>query len=377
MFTTHGARIHTSALAERERLWQRHRVASAAIASVIGILATSVGAGLGIRHMQKTGVSVVSVSGLTLLVVGLALLGYVAVIAWRGIRGWRRLAILPVGALGLVVMWSVAIAVMFTYVPRTALGSATPADGGLHYTDVTLQSTDGIRLSAWVIPSTNRAAVVLLHGAGENRTATLPQAVVLARHGYGVLMLDARGQGRSGGRGMDAGWYGDADVGGAVAFLQHRPDVDPARIAVLGLSMGAEEAIGAAGSNRAIRAVIAEGATQRTAADKAGWLPGGFSGTVQRGLDQLTYAVTGLLSSAPTPITLHRAIAKATETPFLLIAAGRVKDETRSATHLQSAAPDRVQVWTAPGASHTHALSADPQEWEARVTAFLTASLGS
>jgi hypothetical protein len=37
---------------------------------------------------------------------------------------------------------------------------------------------------------------VLLPGAGSTRTAVLPQAAVLARHGYGALLLDTRGHGR-------------------------------------------------------------------------------------------------------------------------------------------------------------------------------------
>ena len=210
----------------------------------------------------------------------------------------------------LAVAISLALAVMFTFVPRTHLASTTPADRGLAYSDVTFPATDGITLSAWMNPSTNHAAVILLHGAGSNRTATLAQAVVLARHGYGVLMVDARGQGRSGGRGMDIGWYGDQDTGGALVFLQHRSDVDQMRIAILGLSMGGEEAIGAAAAHRAVRAVIAEGATQRTAVNKSGWLPGGFAGTIQRGLDRLTYGMTAVLTPARQPIPLHDAIAK-------------------------------------------------------------------
>ncbi len=175
---------------------------------------------------------------------------------------------------------------------------------------------------------------------------------------------------------MDLGWYGDADVTAAATFLQHRPEIDPARIAVLGLSMGGEEAIGAAAAGHGIHAVVAEGATQRTAADKAGWLPGGVTGAAQRGIDWLTYTVTDLLTSAPRPSTLHDAIAKAAGTPFLLIAAGRVRDETRAAGYFQTAAPDRVEVWTVPGATHTHALSAHPQDWETRVTTFLGRALG-
>jgi dienelactone hydrolase len=169
---------------------------------------------------------------------------------------------------------------------------------GLTYRDVTFAASDGVRLSAWYVPSTNHAAVVAVPGSGSTRTGTLDQAAVLAGHGYGVLMADPRGQGRSGGRAMDAGWYGDRDIGAAVTFLQHQPGVDPNRVGVLGLSMGGEEAIGAT-ANPAIRAVVAEGATHRTAADKAGYLPGGITGAMQRGMDRLTYAAAALVSSRP------------------------------------------------------------------------------
>jgi pimeloyl-ACP methyl ester carboxylesterase len=355
----------------------RHSAANALIAGVFGTLATGFGAGLGIRHLQKTGVAIESLLGLVVLVAGLALLGFAIVTAWRALRSWWRLILLPAGALCLAVAMSLALAVMFTFVPRTQLGSTTPADRGLAYSDVTFPATDGITLSAWMIPSTNHAAIILLNGAGSNRTATLAQAVVLARHGYGVLMVDARGQGRSSGRGMDIGWYGDQDTGGAVVFLQHRSDVDQTRIAILGLSMGGEEAVGAAAAaDRAVRAVIAEGATQRTAVDKSGWLPGGFAGTIQRGLDRLTYGMTALLTPARQPIPLHDAIAKSGGTSFLLIAAGREPDETKAANYFRSAAPDRVSVWTAPGANHAGALDTDPQQWESHVITFLDRALG-
>src|SRR4051794_35240236 len=107
----------------------------------------------------------------------------------------------------------------------------------------------------------------LRRGAGSTRSDVLDHAIVLARHGYGVLLFDARGHGRSGGRAMDFGWYGDWDVAAAVSYLQRRADVDPDRMAAVGMSMGGEEAIGAAASLPALRAVVAEGATNRTSAD--------------------------------------------------------------------------------------------------------------
>src|SRR5690606_16506366 len=98
------------------------------------------------------------------------------------------------------------------------------------HTSLAVETADGVRLAAWYVPSTNRAAVVLLHGAGSTRSNVLRHAAVLADNGYGVLLLDARGHGESEGRAMDFGWWGDADVTAAVEALAGRADVDPDRI---------------------------------------------------------------------------------------------------------------------------------------------------
>jgi hypothetical protein len=96
--------------------------------------------------------------------------------------------------------------------------------------------------------------------------------------------------------------------------------------------MGGEDAVGAAAVNPSIRAVVAKGATHRTAAEKAGYLPDGITGTIQRGIDKLTYRVVALFSSAPEPRTLHSAITRAPRTPFLLIAGGNAIDEPEAVT---------------------------------------------
>jgi fermentation-respiration switch protein FrsA (DUF1100 family) len=354
-----------------------HPRSVAVIAAVVGAFATAVGAGLGVRHLVEAGVTGTSVLGLAVLLVGLVLVVYAWRVAWRGLRRWRRLWLVPITVVALAGMWSVAVGTSLAVAPRNDLGSSTPADQGLTYTDVTLRTSDGVRLSAWYVPSANSAAVVTLPGSGSTRTGTLVQSAVLARHGFGVLLVDPRGQGRSGGQAMDAGWYGDRDVAAAVAVLRHRPGVDADRIGGLGLSMGGEEAIGAAASNPGIRAVVAEGATHRTAADKAGFLPGGVNGALQRGLDRVTYGVAALFSPAPTPPPLHTAVARATATPFLLIAGGDAVDEAEAAGYLRTAAPDRVQVWTVPRAAHTQGLATAPEEWTARVTEFFDRALGT
>jgi pimeloyl-ACP methyl ester carboxylesterase len=203
----------------------------------------------------------------------------------------------------------------------------------------------------------------------------LDHAAVLARHGYGVLLADARGHGRSGGRAMDFGWFGDEDIAAALDFLAARAEVDPTRLAVLGLSMGGEEAIGAAATDARIRAVVAEGATNRTAADGE-WLADafGFRGWLQQRVDEVTEGVTDLLTEADPPVALRTAVARA-DRPVLLVTAGDVRDELRAATWIQRGAPDDVTIWEVADTGHTGALMTHPDEWERRVTAFLEAAL--
>ncbi len=345
-------------------------------ALIAGWLAVVVGAGF-LPHLVKAGATLVALAGVAALAAGIVLVVAGAVMVLHG----RRLPARIGGAVGVVVVtllaaWVATPAVMATNVPRPALG-ATPASVGLVAEDVTLTTTDGVTLAGWYVPARSGAAVVLRHGAGSTRSNVLDQAAVLARHGYGVLAVDARGHGASGGRAMDFGWYGDEDIDAATRFLAARPEVGTGRIAVVGLSMGGEEAIGASATNPLIAAVVAEGATARTAADEA-WLSDeyGVRGAFQEVLEKAQDGVTDVLTSAPVPTSLHAAIAGSGATPYLLITAGRLQVEAEAAAFLAGAAPDRVTVWTVPDAGHTGGLGTAPAEWEQRVTDFLASALG-
>jgi pimeloyl-ACP methyl ester carboxylesterase len=353
----------------------RHPVLAAVVALGVGMAAAAAGAGIGIRYLQKTGLTLETVIGLTLLALGLMLLGYAAAVAWKALHRWWRLTLVPVTLVVLVLVASAAVAVTYAVVPPTALGAGTPADEGLQYRDVTFTTRDGVELSAWYVPSRNGAAVVLEHGSGSTRTTTIRHAGVLARHGYGVLMMDARGHGRSGGAGMDLGWYGDQDTAAAVTFLSRQHDVVPTRIGVVGLSMGGEEAIGAAGADSRIRAVVAEGATGRTAADNEDLRPADYASTLERGLDSYMYGLTDLLTEASPPASLRSSVAAASDTEFLLVAAGTVQKEGLAAASMRNADPQRVKVWTVPDAGHMQALGTAPFQWEHRVVGFLDKQL--
>jgi fermentation-respiration switch protein FrsA (DUF1100 family) len=349
-----------------------------AAALVLGLASSAVGVGIGAPHVAKDGPLVITVAGVVAGAAGVVLLIGGIVSMTRARRGWRRFAIAPPAiVVSLVTLWCLGFSIAATNVPRTAVGSTTPADHGVAFDDVTFRTADDVLLSGWYIPSANGAAVVLLHGAGSTRSGVLDHAVVLARHGYGVLLFDARGHGRSAGRAMDFGWYGDLDTDGAIGFLADAPGTDPDRIAAIGLSMGGEEALGAFAANARIRSVIAEGATNRVAADKA-WLVDehGWRGAIQRGIDTALYAMADLLTAAEPPVTLRRAVELAAPRRALLIAGGAVPDEVAAARHIQAGSPSTVDVWEVPGTGHTDALATHHDDWASRVTAFLADTIG-
>ena len=87
---------------------------------------------------------------------------------------------------------------------------------------------------------------------------------MLARHGYGVLLFDRRGEGDSEGEPNSWGWGGDTDIKAAIAYLQRRPDVDPDRIGGIGLSVGGEMMIETAAETDELAAVVSEGAGARS-----------------------------------------------------------------------------------------------------------------
>jgi uncharacterized protein len=219
------------------------------------------------------------------LVTGLVLLIWGAAMLVRAVQGWWRLLAIP-AALALLwfVLFPLTMAVFATNRPRGALGSATPANYGLAYRNVAFHTADGVQLSGWYIPPRNGAAVLLLPGAGSTRAAVLAQGAVLARHGYGALLLDGRGHGRSGGHAMDFGWWGGPDIAAAVSFLDRQPGIRPGKIALLGESMGGEQALAAMGTDPRIRAAVGEGVTGQQLADH-GWMMHGITGVLDTGME--------------------------------------------------------------------------------------------
>jgi len=126
------------------------------------------------------------------------------------------------------------------------------------YQQITLTTQDGVRLSAWYLPSQNGAAIILLHGYKADHAQMFPVAAMLVRHGYGVILPDLRGHGQSEGEEITFGYHERRDVQAIYQYLITQPKVDAERIGVLGNSMGSAIAISYAAENPEIKAVVAQ-----------------------------------------------------------------------------------------------------------------------
>jgi fermentation-respiration switch protein FrsA (DUF1100 family) len=204
------------------------------------------------------------------------------------------------------------------------------------------------------------------------RQGKLAQARMLARHGYGVLLLDARGYDGSDGDPNLFGWDGAKDIDAAVAWLQTRPEVEDSRIGGIGFSVGGEMMLQAAASKPQLRAVVSEGAGARSVREDLirgprGWLaiP---EATVQ------TAAVAVLSGTLPPP-SLEQLASRIAPRPLFLIYAGRgAGGEELNADYYAAAAQPKT-LWKIDEAGHVGGLTARPQEYEQRVIGFFDRAL--
>jgi fermentation-respiration switch protein FrsA (DUF1100 family) len=121
-------------------------------------------------------------------------------------------------------------------------------------------TTDGVVLRGWYLapeprPAEGQRAPGLIWFYGNMETVAFigPLLRDLRPPGTGMVVLDYRGYGESDSTATEQGVYRDADA--AWQFLTQRPEIDAARIAVYGRSVGSVPALYLA-TTRPVRAVI-------------------------------------------------------------------------------------------------------------------------
>lgn len=132
------------------------------------------------------------------------------------------------------------------------------AELGLHPEHLEIHSFDGTSISALFIPSRNGATVLMLHGFFGGRVYELEAAKMLHDHGFGAVLVDMRGRGKSGGDWITFGRDDVRDLSAVLDYIVENHDVDPARIGAIGPSHGGAMAILVAAADERVKAVIAD-----------------------------------------------------------------------------------------------------------------------
>jgi uncharacterized protein len=348
--------------------------ARAALAMTFGAIGVATGVP-GAYYLSKGAAEGDHWTGLLALVAGVVLIVSGPVTLWRHrsreVSWKRRYTRRTATGLGIVLIGPVLFAAIvfpvgFPYIYTHAGRIVENPTLGVPYESVHFTTSDSLELTGYYVRSQNRAAVVLY--PGQSRSA---EARMLIRHGYGVLLVDARGQGRSEG---DIGrWNGYRDLIAAASYLQGRPDVDPGRVGGFGFSIGGEQLLEAAARSRAFAAVVSEGAGSQVGKEPG--LTGIAKVLAAPALAVMTASMTVFQNDGP-PSPIEQRIGRIAPRPvFLIYADPGMGGESDLQPTFFAAAGKPKELWKVPGAEHTGGLDAQPAEYERRVTGFLDRAL--
>ena len=306
--------------------------------------------------------------------VGLLGLGVVTALRTRSTEGplWRRVGRRALLGVAGFLMVPIVLIAGYGYVTTHVGRAVVPPDHlGVAHEDVTFETADGLDLHGWYIPSRNGAAVIAFPG----RNGPQKPARILAKHGYGVLLFDRRGEGESEGDPNSWGWGGEADIKAAIAYLKTREDVDPARIGGIGNSVGGEMMIEAAADTDDLKAIVSEGAGARSTKEDMDEGDGSFAKATLGFAMSVAKTATVAVSSNQMPPPDLEDLAAEVEQPMLLIAAPIKGVGERLNRDYDAAAGANSTLWEIPESTHVGGLEARPEEWEQRVFGFFDEAL--
>ena len=266
-----------------------------------------------------------------------------------------------------------AAAVSFVVIGgRMIAGAPAPvASGaaGLAAEDVAFTGSRGVLLHGWLVPAAQpAAAVVLMHGLGEDRRAMLDRAQFLNRAGHAVLLFDFQGHGDSDGGTASFGLFESYDAAAAVAFMRERyPGV---AVVALGRSLGGAACL-LAQPPLDVDGMIVESTWPSLEAWVAGKLTlrfGTFGDLLTGPFVAQTEWRLGIDADMLRPI----ARASAVQAPVLLMSGAEDPTATSRQTlflYAQLARPDGIWLVGAAAQQDLHAFA--PAEYEQRVLRFI------
>jgi fermentation-respiration switch protein FrsA (DUF1100 family) len=124
----------------------------------------------------------------------------------------------------------------YVYYPEPVL-AADPGAIGLQFDSVSFETTDGVKLHGWFVPSDEARGVILFcHGNAGNISHRMESIRIFHRLGLNVFIFDYRGYGQSEGKPTEHGTYEDAVA--AWRYLIKERQFAANQVIVFGRSLG-------------------------------------------------------------------------------------------------------------------------------------------
>lgn len=240
--------------------------------------------------------------------------------------------------------------------------SPDPASVGLRFENVTY----GDGLPAWFVAGApGRPVIVVVHGYGGNRTATVEVGPPFHQLGYGLLFVDLGyvwGERRYSGGGREA-----AEVEQALRWVEANAG---APAVLLGFSGGALASLTAVARGSRPAAVVADSGFLGFRSVVA------FRAHVPRAVTNLLPVLYPLFSNGGHVVDLAREVG---DRPFgapALVIQGAADRTTPPADGPALARLTGGRLWLLPGVAHTKAFDADRAAYVARVDEFIRSAVG-
>lgn len=246
---------------------------------------------------------------------------------------------------------------------------------------VTFESTDGQPRGGWFVPAPDTTpgpwpAVALVYGYGGYKEQMVGYAQLLHAGGFATLMFDMQGSGTTRGLPITLGYKERYDLSGACRYLASRGDVDPGRIGVLGVSMGAATALLAAAEEPLIKAVVSDSAYASIERMIRPGLEAFLGRAAVPFAPLIIWHAENITGAHASDIVPEYAVTELGDRPLLVI---HGQDDqliaVESAHRIYAAAPGPKELWIVPNCAHADAPAVAPQEYEERVVDFFRRSL--
>jgi len=245
----------------------------------------------------------------------------------------------------------------------------TPESFNLKYENVSFESSDGLKLKGWFLPSNkSKNTIIVMHGYPTNKADVLPFSMFLLKK-FNVFLFDFRSFGESEGSYTTVGFKEVNDLDGAVKYLKTRKDVK--NIGALGFSLGGSVAI--MNKNNDVKAIVAESAYSNLN-NMIESMYGNFY-FLKYPFVQLTRIYTKIFFGIDTKDISPKDSIKDINKPVLIIHGEKDSQIPVNEAYILNNANKKTELWIVENADHGETYGLNKEEYEKRVLEFFEKNL--